>query len=482
MANDRNAPIGPAGFVMVWMAAGVAAFWVAGWNGYPIIFGDTYSYLASALSGAQLNYRPSAYTVVMLLAAGTGSLWAVALLQGAVAAWLLTRFLRVAIALPAAGMVAALIAIGAVTTFGWWPVTVMTGVWCPIAALALYLLLYCWPRLGAIERIVLFCVFGFALLVHVSYFMVFALWLVLLVGLHALGRFRIAAPRRALLGAWAAVVGAGLFFPALGLVLDRDFVPSTKPETIVAARMIADGLIAPTLDARCAARRDAACAHRAALRRWAKRAPPPGPRNKWPCPCSAEGFVVWALMWDKGSPLKAIEQAPGGRAILRELIASSIRREPLHHIAVVAGGTIDLYLNGAITPYIDGNPGNGGFLTHLLPADWPQFRTSRSARGTLETARFNRVLDPVIWIGTVIGLGFLVLGLVRPSGIARLGPRVRGVAHAGPLLLLFCLSNAAVVYALVGDHTRYQSRISWLVGLIPIVLIAALLDGRARRG
>ena len=63
--------------------------WPAVWNGYPIVFADTGTYLAQAIHRLAGWDRPVFYSVFMLPLHATVTLWPVVVVQAVLVAWIL---------------------------------------------------------------------------------------------------------------------------------------------------------------------------------------------------------------------------------------------------------------------------------------------------------------------------------------------------------------------------------------------------------
>jgi len=466
-----------AGAAVLVAATGILS-WVLLWNGFPLLFGDSGSYLTAALNGTINAYRPSGYPVVLLPATATGLFWLPALLQSAVLAYLLDRLLVLDLGLQPFARLGVVAAVAATTTLPWWTATLMSDVWCGVVALCLYLLAYHWHRIGALEKYFLAALFGVSLTFHLSYVLIASLVVVLVLVLHYAQRLPLPSPRPFSGVAISLIAAAFLFFPVANKLGNRVFSPTVGSEVLVLARFAGDGLLVPTLQTRCAEHAWALCSKTERISELIARDPPSKPRNRWPCPCSAEGWKNWILVWSGDAPLPRpdkIGKSPDGE--LRQIILASLLDQPAAHLRAVFTGTYDLFRNGALTPFIDGR--GKRFLKKIDPVAHKQFVESRAAHGLLWTETWNRYLNPLIVIGGVVGFGALIFISARGLPRENVSPMSRALRSAA-FFTLFATTNAFLLYALVGDHTRYQSRASWMVVMQLSLLIAALLAQRRR--
>ena len=82
MAADRGA-------LFAVPAAAALLLWPAVWNGFPIVFADTGTYLSQAINRYAGWDRPVFYSLFMLPLHGTITVWPVVVVQALLAAWVL---------------------------------------------------------------------------------------------------------------------------------------------------------------------------------------------------------------------------------------------------------------------------------------------------------------------------------------------------------------------------------------------------------
>ncbi len=88
MAADRTA-------LLAVPAAAALLLWPALWNGYPIVFADTGTYLSQAINHYAGWDRPVFYSLFMLPLHATVTLWPVVVVQALLTAWVLWLVCRV---------------------------------------------------------------------------------------------------------------------------------------------------------------------------------------------------------------------------------------------------------------------------------------------------------------------------------------------------------------------------------------------------
>ncbi|MCF8064416.1 MAG: hypothetical protein K9K36_04175 [Desulfarculaceae bacterium] len=468
-----------------WLAAALMLQWVWAYNGGAILYGDSGQYLISAQTGNLVAYRPSGYPLILLPVLWLQGLWPVLWLQAGATAWLLLRLLRLELKLGPWAALAAVLGVCLVTTLPWWVVTVMSDLWASLTALAAYLLLFHWPRQGRAERFALALVLLLGLVSHISAVLILAATLGLLALLWGagllLGKRRLGLSGAGVLSVAAALMVGGLFFPMANLWQHQTAAPSTGAARLALARVATDGLVLDMLQERCgnpAYYQYSLCAHMDSLQKFLSMPPMKNPTDY--CPCSQEGYVNWALNFAKGAPLHAAYVDEGATDAGR-VVWDSLLYHPWGHAAAVMEGTWDIYGNAVLSPFINGKPSMGWVFKSFFPSDnFEAFKNTRVYKGTLRLEFFNRYLLPLVWLGAAVSLASLLLLLLGQSLWARL-PKVYGQwARLAAFCLLYTLSNAFIMYAAVGDHTRYQSRCSWLVAMQPVLLLVMALFRRRR--
>ncbi|HYZ21812.1 MAG TPA: hypothetical protein VE690_06600, partial [Rhodopila sp.] len=146
MATDRTA-------LLAVPAAAAMLLWPAVWNGYPIVFTDTGTYLSQAIHRYAGWDRPVFYSVFMLALHWTRTVWPVIAAQALLAAWILWLVWRVLAPTRGPSGFLALIAFLTVGTWLPWLVSeLMPDLFTPLLVLALCLLAWTPDALSRTER------------------------------------------------------------------------------------------------------------------------------------------------------------------------------------------------------------------------------------------------------------------------------------------------------------------------------------------
>jgi len=149
MATDRAA-------VLSVPVAAALLLWPALWNGYPIVFTDTGTYLSQAIHLYAGWDRPVFYSLFMLPLHATVTTWPVVAVQALLTAWVLRLVCRaLAPGLPEAAFVTAIAALSLGTWLPWIVGELMPDLFTPLLVLVLCVLALVPERMTRREQIVL---------------------------------------------------------------------------------------------------------------------------------------------------------------------------------------------------------------------------------------------------------------------------------------------------------------------------------------
>lgn len=146
MATDRTA-------LLAVPAAAALLLWPALWNGFPIVFADTGTYLSQAIHHYAGWDRPVFYSLFMLPLHLTHTLWPVVVVQALLAAWVFWLVVRVlASRVSGIAFVAGTAVLSACTWLPWLVSELMPDLFTPLLALVLCLLAWVPERLSPWEQ------------------------------------------------------------------------------------------------------------------------------------------------------------------------------------------------------------------------------------------------------------------------------------------------------------------------------------------
>jgi hypothetical protein len=402
--------------------------WPALWNGYPLLFADSGTYLSQAAVPYLGWDRPPFYSLFLLPLHLQLSPWPVVAAQALFAAWILRSLCLALWPDGGAGRPVALAAVlSAGTSLPFLACTVMPDLATGLLVIALVLILRGagWVTVAAAAAMAA---------MHLSHLPLAAGLLALLLPLARPAR---GAALRALavpaLGA-AAILGANLAGHGRAAL-------APMADAFLLARLVEDGPAADVLRRDCPASGWHLCATVARL------------------PMTADDFL-----WRDDSPLHAKGDP---RALLPEISAILARTDDaslLRGALADAARQMTMIATGdglrpwprSVTPWID----------RLFPArEAAAYRDAAQTRGDLALPAGLLALHAL--------LAWTALGACIAVAAARTGARrLFAVAALAALPL-----NAALTGALSGPHDRYQSRIAWL----PVAVVASLAPARALR-
>jgi hypothetical protein len=434
--------------------AALVLLWPAFWNGYPLVFSDTGTYLTQAIEHHLGWDRPPLYSLAILPLHMTLTTWPVVAAQALVTAHLLRLLCRALLPAARVWWLPALCAVLAVASAApWFAAQLMPDIFTPLLAIALSLLALTPDRLGSGERLWLILLSAFMIGVHQANL---PLALALLLLLAPLRRDRAAGGLRRLLAAPALACAALL---AVNLAGHARLSLAPYGNVFVLARVIEDGPGLDALHRRCPHPGWRLCAWRDAM------------------PANADDFL-----WRDDSPLLL---AGGARLVSAEadgIIAAAVADEP--------GATARAALRNFARQ-----------ATHFATGDgldpWPRTVGAAIHRDfpLAEQTAYDRALQTggrlaVPWPLPGLHLAAALLGIAgcaatiaqsraqsraQSPALSRRRDAAAGFAAAA---LLTVLVNAALTGCLSGPHDRYQSRVMWLPLAVALVALPASLAAR----
>lgn len=464
----------------VW-AIGLAALlltWPAMWNGYPLVFADTGTYLGQALLVYVGWDRPPFYSLFLHAVHWRLSLWPVVAAQGLLVAHLLHLVLRAQGHAGTAPLLLTALALAMLTGLPFIVAQLQPDLFTGVVVLCAWLIGFRNAALSRIERWYVLELACLAVVVHQSH-VPLALGLAMVGFLLALGQGL--RPALRVLGRMAAPpLLAALALLAVNAAVHRAPAVSPYGSVFLATRMLFDASGQAWLDRHCPSEEFRICAVRWEL-----------------------GIGHNHFLWDPSGPLHTRLGGPKAWAAeASSIIRDVIREDPLGVLHAAIGNTLlqltQIDTGDGLGPWL-GTPGPEPLIERFFPAEHAAFLAARQQRGTLlPMVERLATLHAAIFYGTLV---LLLVALAwpraeqpgataeatsapgRPGQGRRHGPR--GVVLTA-LVLAALLGNAAITGALSGPAGRYQARITWL-GLIAVVAVLlprrpALVPAAARPG
>ena len=421
--------------------AAMLLLWPAVWNGYPIVFADTGTYLSQAIHRYAGWDRPVFYSLFMLPLHATVTIWPVLVAQALIAAYILHLVCRVLVPSLRPAWFVALVAVLTATT--WLPFLVsevMPDLFTPLLVLLLAVLVWPPDRISRTERLCLVALAAFMIATQLSSL---PLSCVLLAVLAALawwrGDVRISRVAPAALAPLLAVIA----LCTVNLAAHGRFAVSPFGNIFLLARVIYDGPGMAALRHDCPTRTWRLCPY---LDRF---------------PANSDAFL-----WDPDNPLilaggpKTVSQEAGA------IIAAALRADPAGELHAMFANTTEQMKRfdsgdglepwpAQVKPWIERD---------FPPRELAAYDAARQQNGAL-------ILSPDLTalhkLSALLGLAACLIAL---PGLYRR----RSLAFAFIVVVLVTLPvSAAITGALSAPHDRYQSRIMWLPPFIAIVAIAS---------
>lgn len=420
------------------VAIAVGAFllcWPALYNGYPLLYGDSASYL-DTLDPRKAHWaRPVIYTVFLFPFHWRLWLWPTIFAQALIVAHLIYVVVRATCGAVRPGPYLCTIGLlAACSSLSWFVSMIMPDVFTGVVVLGLFLLGVLGDRLGRVERWYVAALTAGAVACHLSH-LALAVGLVLVILALRFSQGDRVGLRPAHLAFLLApvVLAVGAHLAANGFARQELSLSPTSP-IFMLARMIGDGTAQAYLRERCPERGYVLCEHLEEL------------------PDDADRFL-----WDSDG----VFQRAGGPALrgeAREIVAGVLAAHPAWQLQQVGSNAVRQFFVFQDGDWlsIDDPTGHviGRYIRHFFPSDYPSYMASRQATDGL----------PKVSI-TVWHVFFVVVGLTASSFLflefARRGERQMTALFV--IMIAALIGNALITGGISGVHGRYQSRIVWLV-------------------
>ena len=424
---------GPVALAIV--LGGALMMWPAFFNGYPLLYSDTNAFLDQGVQGLMIWDKPFIYGPWMLAMHWRLSLW----LPCAAQALLLSAMIwlaRAVISPPGAVrhiMVCA--ALAAFTAAPWFASFLMPDAFTVMVILGIFILAF-GDRIGRTARILVCLVTALGIAVHLTHLLIAAAVVMVVVALRRAAVWRASMPL-----AIAVAVIAATNIVGFGKVAISPF-----GSVFLLARLASDGPAARTIERACPAAGWHMCA-------WIDR-----------IPADSDDFL-----WDGKGPVWSHPGGPIGLAgEASTIIGQTIRSEPTRVLELAITNTwrqLQLVgLGDTLRPqWLEGSVGKT-LSAYFPPRELAAYRASLQAADTLEpaAARLNALQLAVLIAGLCVTLALLARATL-------LGDRV--IAALCLMALLGLAVNAFATGALSRPHYRYQTRIAWILVLVPLIAI-----------
>lgn len=419
-------------------AAAAMLIWPALWNGFPLVFADSGTYLAQALTGYLGWDRPIFYSVFLLMTHWGLSLWPPVVAQALLVAYVISISLHVAGLRGAMPLLVTCAALAAFTALPWFVGQLMPDLFVGVLVLSLWLLGFASTQLRPAERHCLRLIAAGSIVVHQAH-LPLALLVILVAGGLACQHHRLAVAWRTVRRMVTPALLAVLALCMMNFVGHKRVSLSPFGSVFLAARLIHDGPARSTLDQICPEIGWRICEVRHAM------------------PTEANHFL-----WLSSSPLYTLL---GGPKAWAPEAAALVMATVVHHPGAVLTAAIQntatqlrMMATGDGLEAWPGVPGPAPLIARYFGHEYPAYMASRQESGELRLDA--AVLAPLHVVLAWSGLAALILLLIR-------GNLDRLRLSLCVLVLAATFGNAALTGALSGPHHRYQARLAWLFILAP---------------
>jgi len=437
--------------------AGALLLWAAVWNGHPLLFSDSSSYIRMAAEHYQAFARPIFYSIFILPAHLGPDLWPVAVVQAFITAHLLMFVTRAA--LGALNPVGFLVLVGGLALLTGLPFLVgqiMPDLFAAIALLGLYLLGWVPEALRRSERLYVLILVAGAIAVHLSHIplamsivLLASVWHVLLEGV-----------RRAIAAVAIMAIPLAMAIAAhlmVNLVSSGTVGLSPQSTVFLLARGIGDGPVRAYLREACPRANYALCPFVDEL------------------PTDSDIFL-WG---ERNVRTPSVFHQAGGAALAEEaghIVYASVRRDLLGHLSA--------FFRNGMAQFAQFQTGDGVQPMHGLtgpvdmhwvsralerhfPESYPAYLASRQINGRLNLSLLNAVHVPAGWISMILAGAMALVHCMEDR---------RSLVALFVVIAAAALVNAIITGGLSAVHDRYQARIVWLFTLYVFLAGTALLN------
>lgn len=422
------------------IAAALLFCWPAFYNGFPLVYGDTASYLDTIDPRKTMWARQVFYTAFLRALHWWISLWPAIFVQALIVAHLLYLTLRALypqLTLGAYVLVTTVIA--ATTSLPWHASALLPDVFTPVLVLSMFLLGFCRDTLSRTETTYLVALTALAAVIHLSHIPLAAGLIVVILVLRLALRLRDTRPPRTPVLLVLPLLAAVSTHLTINYAVHSSLSLSPASSIWLMARFIADGPGRDYLRDECPTDRFILCNYLDEL------------------PHDSDEFL-----WGDYSPDSVFHRAGGYSALrgeAREIVSGTLERYPgavliafatnaaRQFVDIDTGQWIDFgrdKINHPISMYIEG----------LFPRAYPDY---------LASAQFQDRI-PIALLAT------WTMAVVLASAAACLALLLAGAGQRAPRFALLCLivlvalaGNAMITGGISAVHDRYQTRLVWLV-------------------
>lgn len=438
-------------------AGALLTAWPAFYNGYPLFYPDSISYLedgrlvARALFlgkfSADYGGRSFIYCLGILPLHWNSTPWPIVGLNALVTAyviWLVVRSI-----LPRqtiTGYIALVVPLSMLTGLGWFVSLIMPDVYGPALYLSIYLLIFARETLSRVERLSVVLIAWWSVASHVTHLML-AVGLCVVLAVPLVFRQRMARQRLRAVGVVAIiVVVAAAMHMALHMYLYGEPSLNGKRVPFLMARVLVDGPGRRYLQQHCGETKLVICNY----------------LNK----IGSDDDFLWKLdgVWQTASPATKEEL----RREEMPLVLATLRAYPREEFSIAAVSFWEQLTTFGLWDY-GPNAWVEQMFDKVLPGARSHYLQTRQARRRLPDEFSSSAQE---W--TVI-VSLVLTGAFAPFVLRRRPARLIGLSA---VVIFVIIANALVTGVFANVEDRYQSRVIWLLPLLAILFALEWIDHR----
>jgi hypothetical protein len=426
------------------------------WNGFPLVFDDTGTYLASWIDRSVPWDRPVFYGVFLALVGKDASLYAVVLVQSLMVTYVIVIFHRALCERDdaLAGLLP-LSVLALATPLPWLTSWLIPDFPAGLTVLIPFMLVFLRDKLDRATVLILALILYFSMLTHTGTFVVSVVAVPLMLLIGWIARFSLS--RRGLVGVLVVMVASYVSLAGVNAIAFKRWTINVGSQAFLLNRLVESGFVQPYLARTC------------------KREP-----ELLLCPFQEDiGRMAGTdqFLWGKGQLAfrtgAALKNADEAKALVLRTVAES---SPWQLASVMTRDTARLFAmagtpcpsgprSDCFLPYSEGETVRTKLKTHY-PQVFETFLASRQQRSELGYSSLIPLHETVFWLFLAATLTALIAG-------QRTGDRLVMVLTI--YVVSFLVLNAFVHGTLSGPHDRYQAKVGWVVVLVAISSAQRLL-------
>lgn len=430
--------------------AAVILLCISFYNGYPLVYSDTGTYLYSGFEKFIPNDRPIYYGLFVKLFSFKTSLWFTVIVQNLIMAIALFEFFKL---LPVRQnnqtFIISTILLTLISPLGWYSNQIMPDFFAPVIALLVFVILFA-KKLQTWKFIAYSVLIIYGTMVHLSHLLLatgFAVFILLLPILSkALKTDRILPySKRSNLILAGVLLSAWITSPVCNYMIESEFKYSKSGHVFMAAHLNDKGLLKKILNENCHAEEFAnnkLCNQKDSL------------------PTDINGFIWQGDFFEKTGGWE--NSKDDYNAVIKKSLTSP------KYLLINATKSIQyavtqlMYINvgEGLTAYGDGSAPYGQIAWHF-PTELNNYLNSKQNKWNGDRLSFE-LLTIVFWVALILAACFFIVLKSHDK---------KRYATALTFIILAIILNSMATAMLTSPYERYQSRMAWLPLLLAIPMI-----------